>query len=392
MPWKVASMASEKQKFIILYQSGKFTKTELCKGFGISRPTGDAILKKFEEEGWEALAVRSRKHIDHPFRTADDIEDAIVAERKKHTHWGGKKIHRLLERDYDFGDEHIPSITTVNNILKREGLVLARQRVRRHLENRHPVYDPDYPNQIQSADFKGKFPMGNREYCNPLTIADTKTRYLFAIQALERPDTEHCKPIFDKVFREYGLPEYLHTDNGAPFGNANSLRRMTQFSVWIIDVGVTPVYSDPAHPEQNGRHERMHRDLKAEATRPAAANMRAQQKKFDKYIVEYNTVRPHEALGMKTPAEEYVKSAREYQGVITPWDYSKEQRTKLVTVNGAVRWDTNHLVMISTALSGRYVGFEEAGDGIWRIWYRHVALGYYSELAGRVFEIEDLEL
>lgn len=392
MPWKVASMASEKQKFIILYLSGKFTKTELCKGFGISRPTGDAILKKFEEEGWEALAVRSRKHIDHPFKTADDIEDAIVGERKKHTHWGGKKIHRLLERDYDFGDEHIPSITTVNNILKREGLVLARQRVRRHLENRHPVYDPDYPNQIQSADFKGKFPMGNREYCNPLTIADTKTRYLFAIQALERPDTEHCKPIFDKVFREYGLPEYLHTDNGAPFGNANSLRRMTQFSVWIIDVGVTPVYSDPAHPEQNGRHERMHRDLKAEATRPAAANRRAQQKKFDKYIVEYNTVRPHEALGMKTPAEEYVKSAREYQGVITPWDYSKEQRTKLVTVNGAVRWDTNHLVMISTALSGRYVGFEEAGDGIWRIWYRHVALGYYSELAGRVFEIEDLEL
>ena len=385
-------MESEKQKFVILYQSGKFTKTELCKGFGISRPTGDAILQRFEEEGWDALAVRSKKHIDHPFKTARDIEDAIIAERKKHTHWGGKKIHRLLERDYDFGDEHIPSITTVNNILKREGLVLSRQRVRRHLEDRHPVYDPEYPNQIQSADFKGKFRMGNREYCNPLTIADSKTRYLFAIQALERPDTEHCKPIFDKVFREYGLPEYLHTDNGAPFGNANSLRRMTQFSVWIMDVGVTPVYSDPAHPEQNGRHERMHRDLKAEATRPAATNMRAQQKKFDRYLVEYNTVRPHEALDMKTPAEEYVKSARNYHGVITAWDYSKEQRTKLVTVNGAVRWDTNHLVMISTALSGRYVGFEEAGDGIWRIWYRHVTLGYYSELAGRVFEIEDLEL
>lgn len=392
MPWKVASMASEKQKFIILYQSGKFTKTELCRGFGISRPTGDAILKRYEEEGWDALGVRSKQHINHPFKTAKDIEDAIIAERRKHTHWGGKKIQRLLERDYDFGDEHIPSITTVNNILKREGLVLARQRVRRHLEDRHPVYDPDYPNQIQSADFKGKFRLGNREYCNPLTVADTKTRYLFAIQALERPDTENCKPIFDKIYREYGLPGYLHTDNGAPFGNANSLRRMTQFSVWIMDVGVTPVYSDPAHPEQNGRHERMHRDLKAEATRPAAANMRAQQKKFDKYLVEYNTVRPHEALGMKTPAEEYVKSARDYHGVITAWDYSKDQRPKLVTVNGAVRWDTHHLVMISTALSGRYVGFEEAGDGIWRIWYRHVTLGYYSELAGRVFEIEDLEL
>jgi transposase InsO family protein len=392
MPWKVASMASEKQKFIILYQSGRFTKTELCKAFGISRPTGDAILKRFEEEGWEALSERSKRHIDHPQKTAKDIEDAIVAERKKHSHWGGKKINALLKRDYDFGDEHIPSVTTVNNILKSKGLVQSRQRVRRHLEDRHPVYDPDHPNQIVSADFKGKFRMGNHEYCNPLTIADTKSRYLFAIQALERPDTECCIPIFDKVFREYGLPEYLHTDNGAPFGNANSLRRMTQFSVWIMDVAVTPVYSDPAHPEQNGRHERMHRDLKAEATRPPAANIRAQQKKFDNFLLEYNTVRPHEALEMKTPAEEYIKSNREYHGVIRAWDYDKDQRVKLVTVNGAVRWNADRLVMISTALSGRYVGFEEVGDGVWRIWYRHVALGYYSELAGRVFEIEDLEL
>lgn len=385
-------MASEKQKFIILYASGKFTKTELCAGFGISRPTGDAILKRYETEGWAALEERPRHHINHPFKTVKDIEDTIIAERKKHRHWGGKKLRTLLVRDYDFDDMHIPSVTTVNNILKRNGLVESRRRVRRHLENRYPVYDPDHPNQFMSADFKGKFPMGNRQYCNPLTIADTFSRYLFAIQALERPDTESCKPIFDKVFREYGLPEYLHTDNGAPFGNANSLRRMTQFSVWIMDVGSTPVYSDPAHPEQNGRHERMHRDLKAQATRPAAANLRAQQKKFNEFLLEYNTVRPHEALDMKTPANVYRRSNREYNGTIQAWDYSKEQRPKLVTVNGAVRWNVDHLIMISTALSGRYVAFEEVADGIWRIMYRHVALGYFSELAGKVFEIEDLEL
>jgi len=392
MPWKVESMASEKQKFIILYQSGKFTKTELCQGFGISRPTGDAIIARYEQEGMDALEERPRRHSNHPQKTAQDIEDAIVAERKKHRYWGGKKIRKLLVRDYDFRDEHIPSETTVNNILKKNGLVRERGAKRRHLENRFVVYDPQEPNEITSADFKGRFPLGDGQCCNPLTIADSKTRYLYAIQALAWPDTESSKPVFERVFREYGLPEYVHTDNGAPFGNANSLRRLTQFAVWLMDVGVTPVYSDPAHPEQNGRHERMHRDLKAEATRPAARTMAAQQRRFNAFREEYNTVRPHEALGMETPASVYVRSRREYTGSIQLWDYPKEQRTKLVTVNGAVRWDSERLVMISTALSGRYVSFEEAGDGVWAIRYRHVSLGYYCELDQRVYEIEDLEL
>jgi transposase InsO family protein len=392
MPWKVESMASEKQKFIILYLSGKFTKTELCKGFGISRPTGDAIITRYEQEGWDALEEHSRKHIHHPFKTAPKIEQAIVTERTKHHYWGGKKIRILLERDYDFGQMHIPSATTVNVILKRHGLVHERGHAPRHLENRFNLYNPVRPNQIWSADFKGRFLMGNHLYCNPLTIADTYTRFLFAIQALERPDTERCKPAFEKVFYDYGLPDYVHTDNGTPFGNTQSLRRMTQFSVWLMDVGITPLYSDPAHPEQNGRHERMHRDLKAEATRPAAQNLSAQQRKFNQFLRDYNTVRPHEALGMQTPASVYERSSREYTGSILPWNYAANQLPKLVTVNGAVRWNSEHLVMISTALSGRYVGFEEIGDGLWRIMYRHVALGYYSEQAGKVFEIEDLDL
>lgn len=392
MPWKVESMANEKQKFIILYQSGKFTKKDLCQGFGISRPTGDAIIARYEQEGMDALEERPRRHINHPAKTAQVIEEAIKAERKKHRYWGGKKIRTILERDYDFEGLHIPSETTVNNILKRNGLVRPRGTRRRHIENRFVVYDPEYVNQIWSADFKGKFLLGNGEYCNPLTIAESKVRYLFAIQGLDRPDTESCKPVFERVFFENGLPEYLHTDNGAPFGNANSLRRLTQFAVWLMDVGVTPVYSDPAHPEQNGRHERMHRDLKAEATRPAAKTMGAQQRKFNKFLDEYNNLRPHEALGMKTPGSIYERSERVYTGSIQAWDYPKEQRPKLVTVNGAVRWDSSHLIMISTALSGRYVGFEEVGDGIWRIMYRHVALGYYCEFDGHMYEIEDLEL
>lgn len=381
-------MASEKQKFVLLYQTGQFTKRDLCEHFGISRPTGDAILKRYQEEGWDALKERSRKPAKHPFATDPVVEKAIVNERKKHTHWGARKIIVLLKRDLGIDEDLIPSETTVNNIMKRHGLTMVRRKAPRRLEKQHPVYDSDIPNEYWSGDFKGQFRMKNREYCYPLTIGDTATRFVIAIAGLERPTTEYCKPILDKVFREYGLPVYFHTDNGAPFGNSQSLRRMTQYAVWLMDVGVTPVYSDPGCPQQNGKHERMHRDLKAAVTRPAAANMALQQKAFDAFRKEYNTVRPHEALGMKTPSEMYRRSDRTYTGRIESWDYPEEVRTKLVTVNGAVRWDSEGFVMISTALSGRYVGFKEEENGVWSIWYRHVHLGYYSDRTRRVYEAD----
>ena len=392
MAWGVESMESQKQKFILLYETGKFTKTELCSYFGISRPTGYAILKRYEEEGFEALKERSRRHNSHPLTTPKAIEDAIVTVRKAHRYWGARKIRVILLRDGGYSADQIPSDTTVNNIMKKHGLTMTRRRGIRRITNQYPIYDPDEPNELWSADFKGKFRLGNREYCHPLTIADSKSRFLLAIAALAHPNTESCKPIFDRVFREYGLPESIHTDNGAPFGNSMSLRRMTQFSVWLMDLGITPVYSDPAHPEQNGRHERMHRDLKAEATRPPAMTLGAQQRKFDKFLSDYNTVRPHEALGMKTPDEVHRKSPRVYNRKIQEWDYDKQLALRLVTVNGAIRWDKKHFVMISTALAGRYVGVEEVDDGVWAIWYRHVQLGLYSERTGKVYEVEDFNV
>jgi len=180
----------------------------------------------------------------------------------------------------------------------------------------------------------------------------------------------------------------MHTDNGAPFGNSMSLRRMTQLSVWLMDLGITPVYSDPGCPQQNGRHERMHRDLKAEATRPPAMTLVAQQKRFDAFRKEYNTVRPHESLGMKTPCEVHKKSDRVYTRRIREWDYDNVLQTKLVTVNGAVRWNSEYFVMVSTALSGRYIGFKDEGNGVWGIWYRHVLLGYFSERTKMVYEAD----
>jgi len=296
----------------------------------------------------------------------------------------------LLERELP-GVE-LPSESTVNNILKKHGKVTPRKKNRRKIINKYPHFDPQEPNLVWSADFKGKFRMGNWEYCNPLTIADSCTRYLFGIHGLEYCRAEDCKPIFEKAFREYGMPEQIHTDNGPPFGSWNSLRRMSSLAVWFMDLGVTPVYSDPGQPQQNGRHERMHKDLKAHATRPPGSGWRSQQRKFDAFRTEYNEVRPHEALGMKTPSEVHKKSEREYPRRVDDWAYPSDMKMKLVTVNGALRWKSEGLIMVSTALSGKYVGLEPVDDGIWIVYYRHVALGVLSERTQWVYELEDYRL
>jgi hypothetical protein len=217
------------------------------------------------------------------------------------------------------------------------------------------------------------------------------SRYIFAIEGLERADKEHSKPIFEKIFRENGLPEQMHSDNGPPFGNAVSLRRMTQLSVWLMEIGITPVYSDPGHPEQNGRHERMHRELKAECTRPAGKNLKSQQYKFNRFRIEYNNERPHESLGMKMPGEVHKRSTREYPRIIRDWDYERNIQAKMVTVNGAIRWK-NDLIMVSSALSGKYIGLEEIDNGVFRVYYRQVELGIFNENTKRIYEIENFNL
>lgn len=390
MAWKVESMENLKQKFILLHQTGQFTMLALCKQFGISRPTGYAILSRYEDEGWDALEQRSRRHLGYPNKTADHIEQAILNERGKHPRWGARKLIVLLERALP--KTKLPCESTVNNILKKHGLVVPRRRARRKIINQYPIFDPQEPNMIWSADFKGKFRMQNGVYCNPLTIADSMSRYLFAIHGLEYCRAEDCKPIFEKTFREYGMPDQMHTDNGPPFGSSNSLRRLTGLAVWFMDMGITPVYSDPGHPQQNGRHERMHRDLKAEATRPAASGWRSQQRKFDEFRKVYNEVRPHEALRMKTPKEIHKTSKREYPRRVQDWCYPSEMKQKLVTVNGALRWNKEGLIMVSTALAGRYVGLQAIEDGVWIVYYRHVPLGVLSERTKRVYEIGEYRL
>jgi len=390
MAWKVESMENIKQKFILLQQTGQFTMTELCRQFDISRPTGYAILNRFESEGWEALEERSRRHRGHPGQTPEEIESAVLEQRGRHPRWGARKLLKLLIN----AQPGIcwPCESTVNNILKRHGLVVPRRKSRRKIINQYPVFDPGEPNQIWSTDFKGKFRMGNGEYCNPLTIADSMSRFVFAVHGLQYCRTEDCKPIFEKVFREWGMPEAIHSDNGPPFASSNSLRRLSSLAVWFMDLGVLPVYSDPGHPEQNGRHERMHRDLKAEATRPAARTWRSQQRRFDIFRTEYNEVRPHESLGMQTPSAVHKRSKREYPRRVQEWSYPSEMKQKLVTVNGALRWNKDGLIMVSTALAGRYVGLEPVEDAVWIVYYRQVALGILHERMKRVYELGEYRI
>ncbi|MBQ0734831.1 transposase family protein, partial [Aquimarina celericrescens] len=187
------------------------------------------------------------------------------------------------------------------------------------------------------------------------------------------------KTEFTKVFRTYGMPKQIHTDNGSPFGSVRAIQRFTQLSYWFIELGITPVFSDPAHPEQNGRHERMHRDLKAACANPSAYDLKAQQRGLNHFVKEYNHIRPHEALEMKTPADVHDFSCRPFPEKITHFDYHSDYKVLKVTKSGAIRWKSYYWVYLTAALKGKYVGIQEQGNGIWKVYYRNVFLGFFDQ-------------
>lgn len=381
MPWRTTSAMDEKIHFINEWRSGAWSFRALCAEFGISHTLGYKYVHRYEQGGIEGLEEQSRAAHEVANKTPAHLEEAIVELRKKRPRWGGEKLVAFLAERYP--GERWPAISTANLILKRNGLIRERKHIRR-IEPTHPIFDPHAPNEIWSADFKGQFRMGNGRLCYPLTIADSYTRYLFAAKALHHPDFQGSKPVFEAVFREFGLPRQIHTDNGGPFASAQGLGRSSQLSVWFLDLDIEPVYSDPAHPEQNGRHERMHRELKAEATRPAAHSLAAQQRKLNTFRTDYNEQRPHKALGNVPPARVHTPSLRPYPTKIEPWDYPSSMAVRYVSRNGAIRWNRTSWVMVSTTMAGRNVGLEEIGNGIWRVFYRSKLLGYLDATTLRI--------
>ena len=376
MPWKATTTMEQKIEFICEWRTGKYTITELCKSFEISRPTAYKLINRFETQGYEGLKEKSRTPKNHPNATAENIINGVLELKKKYPRWGAKKIKKLLFND--FTEKEIPSVITVHNILKRHGLVCPQKRLRR-VKPVYPIFDPKQCNEVWSADYKGKFLMGNKIYCHPLTIADSKSRFLFTAKGHYKETLKSAKAEFTKVFRKYRIPKQLHTDNGSPFGSVRAIQRFTRLSYWFIELGIMPVFSDPAHPEQNGRHERMHRDLKAACAKPSAYDLKAQQRRLNHFVKQYNHIRPHEALDMETPAAIHTFSTRPFPEKIPHFDYQTNMKVLKVTQNGAIRWKSYYWVYLTAALKGKYVGIVDLGNGIWKVFYRNVFLGFFNE-------------
>lgn len=376
MPWKETTKMEQKIEFICEWRTGKYTIAELCRSFEISRPTAYKIINRFEKMGYDGLLEKTRTPKAHPKETDQKVVEGIIKLKEKHRLWGAKKIRKLLFNDCP--DEKIPSVVTVHNILRKHGFVNPQKRLRR-VKPIHPIFDPKQCNEVWSADYKGKFLMGNKIYCHPLTIADSKSRFVFAAKGHYKENLQSAKSEFTRVFRKYGIPTQIHTDNGSPFGSVTAIQRFTRLSYWFIELGIMPVFSDPSHPEQNGRHERMHRDLKASCAKPSAYDLKAQQRRLNRFVKEYNHIRPHEALDMATPASVHDFSSRPFPEKIPNFDYEPDMRVLKVTKNGSMRWGAYNWVYLSASLQGKYVGALEIGNGIWRVFYRNVFLGYFNE-------------
>ncbi len=376
MPWKETTTMEQKVEFICEWLSENYTITELCRQFGISRPTAYRLIHRYEKSGIEGLKENSRAPINHPNKTKKKVEEKILCLKNKHKQWGAKKIRILLFNS--FTEEDIPSVITVHNILFKNGLVCPQRRLKR-VKPIFPIFDPKSCNEVWSADYKGKFRMGNKKYCHALTIADSKSRFLFTAKGHQSENFKSAKSEFTRVFRKYGLPKQIHTDNGSPFGAVSAIQRFTKLSYWFIDLGIMPVFSDPAHPEQNGRHERMHRDLKAACAKPPAHDLQLQQRKLNHFVKEYNNVRPHEALDMLTPAVVHERSKRPFPDRILKYNYPPGLRVMNVTQNGSVRWKSYFWVYMTRGLIGKKVAAEEIGNGIWKVFYKNVFLGYFDE-------------
>jgi transposase InsO family protein len=377
-------IVDQKKEFLILYSTGKYPVSHLAEMFEISRMTAYKYIHRYEEDGIEDVSERSRRPYNSPNRTDLKYEKAITELRQRHPRWGASKILILLEDK--FPTDKLPSVSTVHNILKRNDLVKDRKRHKKVVP-RYPVFNPEACNQIWSADFKGKFRMGNREYCYPLTIADSYSRFVFSAKGMKSANIINSRREFRAVFREYGLPSQIHTDNGAPFAAIRSLGRLSQLSVWFMELGIQPVFSDPAHPEQNGRHERMHRELKAEATRPPGKNLSGQQRKLNDFVLEYNSVRPHQALGLKTPSMVHRKSDLAFPEVVPEWQYPKEMKVRYVTTTGGIRVGKRGMVYLTTALGGKNVGLEPLGNRVYRLYFKQFFLGYADMKTCKMYDI-----
>src|SRR5436309_1650269 len=383
MPWKECHVMDERLRFVARLLEGE-KMAPLCAEFGISRKTGYKIYDRYKDCGVQAFSDRSRRPHRQANRLPPQLEAVIVRLKREYPGWGAPKIREKLRRQSTA--PHLPAISTVHAVLDRHGLVHHRRR-RRHAARGTALSRPTDPNALWCADYKGEFMLGNRRYCYPLTITDFASRYLLTCEALSTTQETFAFTVFERTVKACGLPQTIRTDNGVPFASAHAIYGLSKLSVWWLRLGIALERLKPGHPQQNGRHERMHLTLKKEATKPAAANFLQQQARFDKFIEVFNNERPHEALDMKCPAEVYQPSQRGYTG-LPDIDYPLHDKTIVVTRCGRICLGKKK-INFSTVFAGQAVGIKEVHDDIWLVTFMQYDLGYFDDEECRLEPIEN---
>jgi putative transposase len=383
MPWKESGVLEEKMRFVLDHAKGLWTMTELCQRYGICRESGYETVRRFREGGIAGLVERSRAPVHHPNQTAPEIVEQVLALRRQRPTWGPKKLRGYLERKCP--QRNWPALSTIGDWLKAEGLVVPRRKPRKTPPYTQPFVSLHGPNQVWCADFKGWFRARNGERIDPLTMSDAYSRYLLRCQAVDRADCAHVKAIFEAAFREYGLPLAVRTDNGVPFAS-RGIAGLSRLAVYLMKLGIVPERIEPGHPEQNGRHERMHRTLQQETAQPPAANRRDQQKAFDRFRREYNEQRPHEALGQQTPASCYYRSPRDYPARLPVPAYDAGLKVRRVEAHGDFIWQGDR-IFLSETLAGECVGVAPLDERYFKVYFARFPIAILDNYKRKMLQL-----
>ena len=391
MPWKERTNMDEKKAFIKRLLSGEECMSHLCKEYGISRKTGYKFYDRYVGMGLDGLEDWRFGAENKLNRTSEIIEKVIVRLRKKHPSWGPKKLKAKLSIEEN--GVRIPAASTIGNILVRHGVELkVKSQRKRRATPSFLLSQSAGPNDIWGIDFKGQFRLGNGKYCYPLTVTDHFSRFILCCEALENTSSKPVQTIMEGLFKKYGLPMVIRSDNGSPFASVG-LSGFSQLSVWFTSLGIRCERIEPGKPEQNGRHERMHLTLKEETTRPASQNILAQQERFDHFVQVFNFQRPHEALEQKIPKDVYRFSQKKFSDHSAEFDYALDDMLRRVNRGGFVRFKTHTSFYLSLAFSNYSVGLREIKLGIWRVRFRDIELGFYSDRCHKFYpSLAQLEL
>jgi putative transposase len=378
VPWRENSPVSERKQFIRACTDRRRKIADICREFGISEKTGYKILRRYRESGDAGLEDRSHAVLEHPFRISEEVQQQVFALKRAYPHYGPQTIHDRLVQHEPL--KHWPAASSIGELLKRNGLVHRRRRGdhdREGAELNSHLTKASTPNLVWTADFKGQFRLntGFGSYCYPLTVMDLSSRFVLGLRALQSVSVEPTRREFTRIFREYGLPGVIRTDNGVPFAQPNAIGRLGQLALWWVRLGIKPEHIRPGRPSENGSHERFHKTLKAAATKPASPSFASQQKRFDLFRGEYNDHRPHRSLkNRRPPGTFYTSSLRVYPEKLPPLIYPERAMMRIVTTGGAIKWQ-NEQIFISSNIVGDYVGIIEEADDTFSVNYGNLEVG-----------------